>query len=99
METICFLMRSSRSNSEISPSCKSESHRTVSAESFSGPVPHLIAMDNPKIGTKYLLTMTDKGCDKIFDVQFRSAASPMRTRNDRSHGQQCSTKFFGSADL
>lgn len=63
--TICFLMRSSRSSSEISPSCKSDSHKAVSAKSFSGPVPHLAAMDNPKIGTKYLLIMTGKGCDKI----------------------------------
>jgi hypothetical protein len=63
--TICFFMRLSRSSSEISPSCKSDSHKAVSAKSFSGPVPHLAAMDNPKIETKYLLIMSGKGWDKI----------------------------------
>lgn len=59
--TICFLMRSSRSGSEISPSCKRDSHKTVSAKSFSGPEPYLAAMHNPKIGTKYPFITADKG--------------------------------------
>jgi hypothetical protein len=62
--TICFLMRSSRSSSEISPNCKTDSYNTVSAKSFSGPVPHLAAIDSPNIGTKYPLITADKGCNK-----------------------------------